>query len=58
MRKRSENQDPLVMVEVLVNGVLISGLHHANGKKMAIPKSQADTLASLNPPPVKIIGVP
>jgi hypothetical protein len=49
--------DPEVVVEILENGTLIHGCHHAAGKTMPLPKSKADVLASLTPPAVKIIGV-
>ena len=49
--------DPTVVVKVLVNGALIDGLHHAKGKQMPLPKSKAETAASLKPPLVEIIGV-
>jgi hypothetical protein len=49
--------DPEVVVEILINGTLIDGCHHAGGKTMRMPKSKADVLVGLTPPAVKIIGV-
>lgn len=49
--------DPEVVVEILVNGALIHGCHHAAGKTLQLKKSQADVLASLDVPAVKIVGV-
>lgn len=50
--------DPLVKIEILENGILIGDAHHAIGKIMTLEKSKADTLATLTPPAVKIIGIP
>ncbi len=50
--------DPLVKIEILENGILIGDAHHAIGKIMTLEKSKADTLATLTPPAVKIVGIP
>lgn len=50
--------DPLVKIEILENGILIGEAHHALGKIMTLEKSKADTLATLTPPAVRIIGIP
>lgn len=50
--------DTLVKIEILENGILIGDAHHALGKIMTLEKSKADTLATLTPPAVKIIGIP
>ena len=49
--------EPMLMVTVLVNGIVIGDAHHAAGKLMPVPKSKAEALAAMNPPGVRIDGV-
>lgn len=50
--------DPIVKIQILENGILIGDAHHAIAKIMDLELSKAETLAALNPPAVKIIGIP
>ena len=53
----ARQEEPLLMCEIITNGILISGAHHAAGKHLPLPKSKADALAAFTPPAVKIIGI-
>lgn len=49
--------DPLVAVTVLVTPTTIGDVVCAATARLRIPKSQADTLAAMDPPRVRIDGV-
>lgn len=49
--------DPILKVEILTNGILINDAHHAKGKVMDLPKSQADVLAKFSPPAIRVVGI-
>ena len=55
--KTSDSSDPQVLVRVLVTPTVIGDLRCAAGAELRMPKSEADTLAALNPPLVEITGV-
>lgn len=49
--------DPTVAVTVLISKTTVGDVMLSKGAKIRLPKSQADTLASLNPPAVLITGI-
>lgn len=49
--------DPVMVVTVLTNGIVIGESHHAAGKTMRLPKSQVDALLAIDPPAVRVDGV-
>ena len=49
--------EPVVLVKVLVTPTVIGELKCAAGAELRLPKSEAETLAGLNPPLVEIIGI-
>lgn len=53
----NKQDDPEVVVKILVNGALINDAHHALGKTLKMPESKARVLMKLTPPQVEIIGV-
>jgi len=54
--KTSDAADPLVLVRVIITPTVIGDLRCAAGAELRIPKSEAETLAALTPPPIEIIG--
>ena len=50
-------ENPLVAVTVLVSGTTVGDVILGLGAKIMLTKSQAETLASLNPPAVQITGI-
>lgn len=46
-----------LICEILENGIIINGSHHAKGKVMALTDAQASALKKLDPPAIKILGV-
>lgn len=49
--------DPLVSVTVLITPTRIGDFNCGAGAQLRIPKSDAETLASLDPPRVRIDGI-
>ena len=53
----TSTSEPIVLVKVLVTPTVIGELKCAAGAELRLPKSEAETLAGLNPPLVEIIGI-
>jgi hypothetical protein len=53
----ADPKNPLLACTVLVTGTEIGRAICAAGAKLKLPKSNAETLASLNPPRVRIDGI-
>lgn len=52
-----DQEQPLVACTVLVTGTTYGDVILGEGAKIRIPKTDAETLASLNPPAVEITGL-
>lgn len=49
--------EPLVAVTILITGTTVGDVILGEGAKLRLPKSEAETLAGLNPPRVTIDGI-
>lgn len=54
---KSVKSEPLLVCTVLVSGTVIGPATCGKGHRTRLPKSQAEALASLTPPRVRIEGV-
>lgn len=52
-----EQEQPLLACKVLVTGTTYGDVILGKGARIRIPKTDADTLAALNPPAVEITGL-
>lgn len=50
-------KEPIVALVILVTGTTVGDVILRKGKKLRLPKSQAEALANLNPPAAKITGI-
>ena len=57
VEKSSKSPEPLLACTVLISATRIGPALKAKGAKIKLPKSQAEALATLNPPRVRIDGV-